>query len=124
MRNSVAAMLGLMAFVLAGCASSGLPYPRWAEVGRQWGCDPLEVQQANQEAHRGRQNGFEYTPEVGWDACELLAKAGEPRDVDMVQTEAGRSYNLYYRRLTGGDTHLVTLEQDDSGVWRVAMVVW
>ena len=112
---------------LAACASAGLPYPRWAEVGRQWGCDPLEVQQARIEVGRTRPQGtaaIEVKPEIGWDACRMLAESGEPREVRVMETTDARAYHLTYRRLTGGASHLVTLRQDPAGVWRVDTVVW
>jgi hypothetical protein len=111
--------------MLAGCASGGLPYPHWAEVGRQWGCDPLAVQAANREYWSTLPKGTEEVePQVGWDACELLAKSGEPREVTSIQTPAGRSYTLIYRPVRGGTSHLVTLVPTDAGRWQVETVVW
>lgn len=116
-------LLTLMA--LFGCASGGLPYPHWAEVGRQWGCDPLAVQAANRAYWSTLpKNTEEVEPEVGWDACELLAKSGEPREVTSIQTATGRSYSLIYRPLAGGKAHLVTLVPSGQGDWRVETVVW
>lgn len=116
----------LLPLLLAACASGGLPYPHWAEVGRQWGCDPLAVQQAAQEYAKTHDMDA-VVPQVGWTACELLARSGGPEDVDQVQVGDTRAANLYYRDLlsrgTNGKRHLVTLEPAENG-WRVSAVVW
>jgi hypothetical protein len=106
----------------------GAPYPRWAEVGRQWGCDPLVVQAARQANYRAdRPEWWQPTPEVGWTACELLARNGSPDRVDHVRTAAAQADNLFYRDPAAAPgepkTHLVTLEPAAAG-WRVSAVVW
>lgn len=112
--------------LLTGCASVGTPYPRWAEVGRQWGCDPLAVQSAYMEYAKTHDMDT-VVPQVGWTACELLSRSGGPEDVDQVQVGGTRSANLFYRDLisrgTNGKRHLVTLVQGSDG-WRVSSVVW
>ena len=110
----------------AGCATGGRPYPMWAEVGLQWGCNPLDVEQMNLEAVRTRSTVVMTgtPPQVGWTACDLLARAGTPREQEVVQLANRRSYHLRYRLSGEEKQHLVVLDEDDVGVWRVSAVVW
>lgn len=117
MRNAVWILL------LAGCAT-GMPYPRWAVVGQQWGCDPLAVQAKSEEYRPVRPVSTEVQAQVGWDACEMLARIGEPREVARVSTEVGTAFHLTYMNPMVNDPHLVILRQDSASVWRVASVVW
>jgi hypothetical protein len=84
------------------------------------------VQAANVEAARAAPPAG-YVPVVGWDACELLARVGEPREVSEVETALDRSYLLTYRPFMSGrpgPSGLVTLAKDSAGTWRVDTVIW
>lgn len=113
------ALLGL----LAGCASAGLAGGGgdW-EVGRQWGCDPAEVEREYAAAHPEEGASLGLVPRAGWSACQLLALHGPPDRVERVEGEAGATYHLYYQ--AEEDTRLVTLREDVTGAWRIAAVVW
>lgn len=66
-------------------------------------------------------DGRAYVPQVGWNACSLMAHVGAPDDVDRQQTADGRHATWWYRSET--DVKMVTLTQDGRQ-WIVDYVGW
>ena len=75
---------------------------------------------------RGLEHDHQYIPEVGWDACSLLAHNGSPTEIDYQTSEYSRSMSWWYHEVE--DVHLVTLDYrpDNRGGsnWIVSYVGW
>lgn len=95
-----------------------------SSVAQQWACD-IEAVQANAARYR-REAGFGsvFIPQVGWDACELLARTGAPREHTIHQVGGVRAASFWYGTPNAGRAHLVTLTQNDRGRWIVDGVHW
>ena len=119
----------LLSGLLGGCTAinGGLQPPDRPgvyvrdEAAARWGCRGDYVRVAAGEFAKTLPAGHVYTPQVGWTACELLARVGEPREVDLQQSQFGRSASLWYG--SPQDPHLVRLVQDGAR-WRVDYVGW
>jgi hypothetical protein len=111
------------AFLLTGACATSRPYPYWADIGRDWGCDPLTVQRENIDyTHERRRTPGPVEIQIGWNACEMLARAGEPVDVTGVFTTGQLAYSVLYRDSSGQPPQRVMLEQDRKDTWRVTAV--
>lgn len=122
-------VIGLV--LLAGCATLLNPFQPGsgvsASVAQRWGCDRDAVAQEAEEARRGLKVGQNWIPQVGWNACTVLARVGAPTEVDLQQTAYGRSASWWYK--SGYDVHLVSLEAHEGRVtgqptWTVTYVGW
>ena len=75
----------------------------------------------------GLEYRYQYIPQVGWDACDLLAHNGVPSEVDRQTTEFSRSLSWWYHE-ADGDVHLVTLDyrpgKRTGSKWVVTYVGW
>jgi len=90
-------------------------------VAQQWNCRADRVQIAAEEYRKELSVGQTFVPQVGWNACELLARMGAPRDYNLQQTTSGRSASLWYGR--GTDPHLVSLDLNPTrNEWVVTYV--
>ena len=123
---AVAAVLGTL-----GCATfqPGAGVDR--RLSEQWACDHEFVQQmaAEAKAELEASRFTNWIPQVGWDACQVLARIGAPKDTELQQTTAGRSASWWYQDTSyGGDPsvlHLVSLEHKPAtGRWVVTYVGW
>lgn len=87
-------------------------------------CTAEVIKNAAEALNARRPSGQNYIPQVGWDACELMAHNGRPTRIDHEQTADGRYQNWWYQSNT--DAHLVTLEYDPKRLrpWVVSYVGW
>jgi hypothetical protein len=93
------------------------------EVAGEWSCRFDAIESASDEYRTALSPGGTYTAEVGWDACELLAKLGAPRDVQPGRSGGERNAVLRYG--TVGNPHMVTLTFDRvQNRWLVSEVNW
>lgn len=94
------------------------------EVCERWGCDWPAVQARADELKADLELGQNWIPQVGQDACEVLARVGAPTDVDYQQTTMGRSASWWYQ-MQNTDAHLLSLDLDpETGDWFVSYVGW
>ena len=66
-------------------------------------------------------------PQVGHDACEVLAMLGAPNEQIVHRSASGESFAWWYRSRQPGQNpvpHIVRMEYDADGVLRVATVTW
>lgn len=113
----------LILLATAGCASA--PFgpghdvnPGWAN---RWECQLSDVERLTQEAVAGTPKGQVLIPQVGWDACHLMAALGVPQRTDLQQTTSGRYTTWWYEGY--GQAHMVTLE-NRGALWVVNYVGW
>jgi hypothetical protein len=92
-------------------------------VAQQWGCDVDRVKANASEYRKQAGVGGVFIPQVGWDACELLARTGAPRDHTIHQSAHGQAASWWYGNSM--EAHLVTLILDERrGRWVVDSVNW
>ena len=112
--------------VLTGCATFTPGAGVSPRVSQNWGCDHAAVQAEIAVAKEGLGMMEEWIPQVGWDACKLLARNGIPTRVEYQQSTYGRSASWWYDN--GSTLHLVTLELVAGRVmgarWVVSYVGW
>lgn len=119
----------LAVLVLSGCATMGRALQPQDAPGvyvtdnkaAVWGCRGEYVRLAATDYAKKLPAGKVYIPQVGWDVCELLARVGDPREVELQQSQYGRSASLWYG--SPSDPHLVTIEQQGSK-WVIDYVGW
>lgn len=93
------------------------------EVAGEWSCRFDAIESAADEYRTALSPGQTYTAEVGWDACELLAKLGAPRDVQAGRAAGERNAILRYG--TVEEPHMVTLSFNRvQNRWLVTEVNW
>ena len=66
-------------------------------------------------------------PQVGQDACEVLAMLGAPNEQNVHRSASGESYTWWYRTRQpsqNAEPHIVRMEYDAERVLRVATVTW
>lgn len=102
------AWLGLPILVL-GCAIAQPGHGVSAEFAGRYGCSAELIAKRAEVYHQRLQRGRQFIPQVGWDACELMARNGAPDDVDRIQSAYGQSHNWWWHSDAGA--HLVTLER-------------
>lgn len=118
----------LASMVLAACATGAViagDQPGGGvdqDLAHAWGCNSVVVQQKAEEYRAALPAGRVYMPQVGWDACELLARVGAPRNINRQQSTTGRSAHWWYGPRSSPT--LVRLEQyqEANNKWRVVYV--
>lgn len=113
----------LAAFALAtGCVTfaSG-PVHVDERVATAYGCDAELVRLRAVEVSKDLGAGRVWVPQVGWNACNLLAHNGTPNDIDTQTSEYGRSATWWYRGYR--ESRMVRLEWRAPD-WRVIYVGW
>jgi hypothetical protein len=124
-------LLLVAALALTSCAalnelSHGPDYPGSGinyDTASRWGCNAAIIKIEAQELIADLEPGKTYIPQVGWDACKLLAHNGAPRDYDYQMTRYGRSASLWYG--SPMNPHLVSMEHNEaSGKWTITYVGW
>jgi hypothetical protein len=131
-----------LVLILAFTAACGLYQPGRGvtpSLASSVGCAITEVRARAEALRETLPSGYTFTPEVGWDACELLAHVGAPSRIERQQNEYGRYMSWWYQTYLGAgvgyDTRLVSLayqpsEFDARGVrtakfrWAVTYVGW
>ena len=114
--------IAVLAMAMTGCATMdaamhGIP-PAFSE---SWGCDGENTNTGRMmtlEEQRAERRG-PYLPQVGWNACRVLAELGVPRDIDRRQSAYGRSATWWYG---GGSNLLMVTLEERSGRWIVDYV--
>ena len=114
----------LTSWALIGACSSFRPGTDVApEVAHAWGCSVSAVQQRAVVLDSLLPAGKVYIPQVGWDACELLAHNGSPTRIELQQTADVRAANWWYQ--SEEVAHLVGLQLDPRTMrWFVTYVGW
>jgi hypothetical protein len=124
-------LLILVLLLLAGCAlanelSHGPDYPGSGitfDTASRWGCNFVIVKKEAERLIAELSPGQTYVPQVGWDACTLMAHNGAPRDYDYQNTRHGRFASLWYGSPT--NPHLISMEHNEaSGKWTITYVGW
>lgn len=112
----------VIALSTAGCALNQPGQGVTRNIAMSWGCNYEVVRHRAKESKARLTAGHHWIPQVGWDACDLLANIGAPRDVDKRQSTYGRSASWWYPK-GEYDVRLVTLAQDGPR-WVVDYVAW
>lgn len=107
-----AAQVGILSLLaaLTGCATAQPGQGVTADFATAMGCDVEEVRQRAADVKLGLSAGRTYIPQVGWDACEMLARVGKPTSIDRQQVGDQRSMSWWYT--TDTKARLVTLDFD------------
>ena len=87
-------------------------------LARDWGCTKPQVENRASFLADSLEYGLYYIPEVGWDACELLARDGMWDDIKRSDSVAVWHYYV------AGRDRTVTLRGDEYGRWTVDEVDW
>jgi len=98
------------------------------EAARDYGCDYESlVDHADTLTTRLSGESYQYIPQVGWDACELLAHNGTPTRVEHQETAEGQRYMSWWYQAED-ETHLVSLvwqpTEGKVSSWIVNYVGW
>lgn len=119
-----AAWIPVVLFVVSACIPMYQPgqgvTPAFAA---QWGCKYEDIMIGAEQYAAQLPAGQVYIPQVGWNACNLLAHNGRPTRVDHQQTAYGRSASWWYHAQGSSEAHLVSLEYRDRR-WIVDYVGW
>lgn len=114
-------LLLLTSVLVAGCAVNQPGIGVTPEFATEWGCD---YQWIADRSARLRIEGWgrrTYRPQVGWTACELLARIGRPVEVDHPQAQEEAEARWWYESRKGRS--LITLGLRDDW-WIVTSVDW
>lgn len=102
---------------LIGAAASILFLPatghaQSSKFVRSYDCDPAAVKKQRAAYRDSVPDWRSRMPETGWTACELLARRGGPKDVDVQRAPGSEVVTWWYRTgIDGSDLHMVSLKQ-------------
>lgn len=113
-------LTGALLLAALGCATMQPGQGVDETFAREWGCSYEHVMERAEELKERLPDGKMWTPQVGWDACELMARNGKPDRVDKQSSRYGTSASWWWEVSEDGytDMKLVSLEYED-GEWVV-----
>lgn len=118
--KKIAVLVVAPVILVAGCATMQPGQGVDADFASRWGCDYGAVMARAESLDERLSPGKMWVPQVGWDACDLMAHNGQPDDVDHQQSRYGRSASWWYR-VGDYDMRLISLDLED-GEWVVTYV--
>lgn len=120
--DKIATCIIVASMMLAACAKNQPGHRVDPGFAAAWGCDHVDVHERAEYYRADLPTGHSFVPRVGWDACELMARVGRPRDIDLQQYGAVTETHWWYPK-GDYDVRLVSLRQG-AGQWTVRYVDW
>lgn len=123
----------VLAVTLAACASMNRHFGYFRpgqgvtpSIAAEYGCIAKSIESLAATLKESLPPGRNYVPEVGWDACTLMAHNGTPTSIDHQQTATMRAQSWWYQ--SNAEVHLVTLQytpgRTEGSPWVVTYVGW
>lgn len=109
-----------LAVLAAGCATMQPGQGVDEGFARSWGCSYEQVMERAEELEERLPEGRMWTPQVGWDACELMARNGKPDDTDRTYTNYSTTATWWWQ--TDDGLKMVSMELVKGGEWEVTYV--
>lgn len=92
------------------------------DFARAWGCNSIQMKLNIHDAKTELPDEYRYTPQVGWDVCELMAKVGVPDDIRRQSGYGVTSATWWYGTGAYEDLTMISLRKNELNKWVVTYI--